>query len=181
FGRILDSFDGFNGISQSVKLRENQVVVLFAVMDNLRSALKTVGRSLEIDSSDRYLLETRRLVARCMKFTCDVVKSFGGDLTPSHIKKVQQLLQTIGAKRVNKNVFIFWKQHRIPVLEKRISELEAEVAAAAKHDKKSKKKSKESSESKKGKGKKNKKAPETPEERLEAAKEELEDIDEYYS
>ncbi|KAF4690681.1 putative ATP-dependent RNA helicase ddx60 [Perkinsus olseni] len=181
FGRILDSFDGFNGISQSVKLRENQVVVLFAVMDNLRSALKTVGRSLEIDSSDRYLLETRRLVARCMKFTCDVVKSFGGDLTPSHIKKVQQLLQTIGAKRVNKNVFIFWKQHRIPVLEKRISELEAEVAAAAKHDKKSKKKSKESSESKKGKGKKSKKAPETPEERLEAAKEELEDIDEYYS
>lgn len=32
---------------------------------------------------------------------------------PHHIKKVQQLLQTVGAKRVNKNVFMFWKQHRV--------------------------------------------------------------------
>ena len=140
YSRILDSFDGFKGITTTVKLEASQVKVIAAVIKACRSVLKRLSPSATGHmATEEARLGLRNACAKILRLCVSFVQEYASEIEGKEIVRVQELLLAMGFSHVSKNLFGVWKS-RQPV-----------DAAAVKDDKKKDKKDKKEKDEKKDK------------------------------
>ena len=132
YSRILDSFDGFKGIAQSVKLEASQVKVIAAVVKSCKSVLKRLAPSASGHmATEEAKLGLRNACAKILRLCVSFVQEYAKEMDGKEITRVQELLLSMGFSHISKNVFNVW-------LTSKQGEEASEAAPAAK-EKKSKK------------------------------------------
>ena len=145
YSRILDSFDGFKGISSSVKLEASQVKVIVAVIKACRSVLKKLTPSATGHmSTEEARLGLRSACAKVVRLCCSFVAEHASAIEGKDIVRVQELLCSVGFSHTSKNLFGLWKaaQKEEPVEEKK-DDKKDKKDKKGKEEKKDKKEKKE--------------------------------------
>ena len=119
YSRILDSFDGFKGISCSVKLEASQVKVISAVLKSCRSVLKRLAPAAAGHmASEEAKLGLRSSCAKIIRLCVSFVQEFGPVIEAKEIGRVQEVLLCMGFSHTSKNLFSMWKSFHEKVVEK---------------------------------------------------------------
>ena len=110
FSRILDSFDGFKGITCSVKLEASQIKVISAVLKATKSAMKKlVASAVSHMSSDEAKLGLRNAAAKILRMCTSFVQEYRSAIEGKEIVRVQELLLCLGFSQASKSLFSMWR------------------------------------------------------------------------
>jgi superfamily II RNA helicase len=113
YSRIIDSFDGFKGISASVKLVDSQIKVIVTVLKSIKTALKKLIPSATSHmATDTSRLGARNACAKVVRLCCSFVQEYACDIEGKDIQRVQELLISLGFTHTSKNLFALWKSKR---------------------------------------------------------------------
>lgn len=109
YSRILDSFDGFRGISSSVKLEASQIKVISAVLKSCKSVLKRLAPSATGHmASEEARLGLRSICARIVRLCVCFVQEYA-EIESKEIVRVQEVLLSMGFSHTSKNLYNMWK------------------------------------------------------------------------
>ena len=104
--RILDSFDGFNGISSAVKLRSGQAKVILAAIKAAKSSLKVLARTVAESASHE--ATARQITARLLRLCATFIRDYTDEIDGRGILRVQDLLLSVGLPKMSLNLFEDW-------------------------------------------------------------------------
>ena len=155
YSRILDSFDGFKGVSSCVKLESSRVKVISAAVKSCRTVLKKLTPSATGHmATDELRLGLRYACAKVVRLCCSFVNEYRDDMEGKDIQRVQEVLLSIGFSHTSKNLFAIWKAAQEEKQEATPETPSKEDASKAKKDKKEKEDKKDKKKEKKDKDEK---------------------------